>query len=65
LQGAIDADTTGAEARLDGRITAATGCRSYSPLEGAPGSRRDTQFPYSRTGTAPQGFRARTIHYES
>jgi len=31
-----DADATGAEARIDDRVTAATGCRSYSPLEGAP-----------------------------
>jgi hypothetical protein len=36
------ANATGAEARIDDRVTAATGCRSYSPLEGAPDIRRDT-----------------------
>jgi len=59
-----DADATGAEARIDDRVTAATGCRSYSPLEGVPGIRRVTRFPYSRLRIAPQGSLVQTIDYE-
>jgi len=62
----VDADAAGAvKTRLDDRVTAASGCRSYSPLEGAPGFRRDTQYSYSRAEAVDQGFGADSIHYES
>jgi len=60
-----NADATGGRTRIDDRVTAATGRRSYSPLEGAPGLRRDAQLAYSRAEVADQGFLAESIHYES
>jgi hypothetical protein len=60
-----NAGAAGAEARVDDRAVVANRLPKLLPFGGAPGFRRDTHFPYSRTDIAHQGFPAKCIHHES